>query len=146
MNTVKEILDEEDASWHQLSALFEKLAPEDWARPLSGEWCAKDVLAHIATWHAEAVDEMEQLRETGHVKRTWKDVEGFNAANAERCKSIDLHDAKVTSGACRHRYREEIAGLGVPLNEKMAKFVTMCGPTHYAEHIEDLERFLAGRA
>lgn len=146
MTTAKEILEAEDARWHVLDALLDKLGPEDWSKPgAAGDWCAKDVIAHIAAWHAEAVDEMEQLRATGHVKRNWTDVEGFNAENAERCKDIDLHDAKVTSGACRHRFREEIVALGSALNEKMANFVMMCGPNHYDEHIEMLEAFLAAR-
>ena len=146
MTTVAEILDAEDARWHQLAALLDRVGPDGWMTPgAAGEWCAKDVVAHIAAWHAEAVDEMEQLRETGHVKRNWTDVEAFNTENAARCKDIDLHDAKVTSGACRHRFREEIARLGQPLNPKMADFVMMCGPNHYDEHIEMLEVFLAAR-
>jgi hypothetical protein len=147
MTTVKEILDAEDARWHDLAALFDKLGPDDWNTPgVAGDWCAKDVLLHLAAWHAEAVDEMEQLRETGHVKRNWTEVQAFNADAHENCKDVDLHDARVSSGAARHRFREEIARLGVPLNEKMATFVVACGPDHYDEHIEMLQSYLGARA
>ena len=102
--------------------------------------------AEDAAWHAEAVDEMEQLRETGHVKRNYADVESFNQQNYAECADLSLHDAKVTSGACRHRFREEMAKLPEPLNEKMAKMIAGCGHEHYAGHIEMLESFLGARA
>lgn len=146
MSTVQQILDDEDARWHELTALLGKLSEEDWLRSgAAGDWSARDVLAHIAAWHAEAVDEMEQLRETGHVKRTWTDVQAFNADAHERCAHLNLHDVRVTSGASRHRFREEIASAGAAMNEKMATFVTGCAAEHYNEHIGMLEAFLGAR-
>jgi hypothetical protein len=146
MTTGRELLEAESARWHDLSALLGKLSEDQWNEPgAAGEWCAKDVIAHIAAWHAEAVDEMEQLRETGHVKRTWTDVESFNQKAHADCEDISLHDARVSSGASRHRFLEEIARMTDPLNEKMAAFVAGCAHEHYDEHIDMLEKFLAGR-
>ena len=142
----QDLLDLEAKAWLELSGRFNTLKDDQWLQPGVVEtWTAKDLMAHIASWHAEAVHEMEMFRSQGHVKRRWKDVDQFNAEAYEQCKDMSLHDVKVMSGASRHRFREEIARAAEPLPEKMEKLIAGDGHVHYGDHIPHLDSFLGAK-
>ena len=139
----QQLLDEEDAGWRALDERFHHVTAGDWERPgATGDWTPKDVLAHIASWHAYAVDRMEELRATGKFTRLTRDLDEFNQELYDECKDLDLHDVKVMSGASRHRFREEIAALADPIHEDTASMVRSNGTGHYDEHIPLLDKFL----
>lgn len=142
MLTRQGLLDLEDKGWRALCERFNKLGPDGWLRPgAAGEWSPRDVLAHVACWHAEAAMQFERNRTTGE-KVWWPDVEEFNADAHERCRDMTLHDVQVMSGAAHHRFREEVNQLEQPVSEKIARWVRGCADAHYEEHIAMLDAFL----
>lgn len=144
MSIKQELLDTEDRAWRALCAQIDRLSDDAWLRPgVNGEWTAKDVLAHIAVWHAQTTDRFETLRATGEIPKV-PDVDAFNAQQYEECRDLSLHDVRVMSGACRHRFREEVALLTEPLSELAQAMIAANGHEHYDEHIPQLEAFLAG--
>lgn len=146
MTTKKELLDHEDARRREIDARFAELRVDDWDTPgATGDWTPKDVLAHIASWHAYAVDRLEELRSTGKFTRLAREIDEFNHELYERCKDVTLHDAKVMSGSTRHRFREEVAALTEPIDDATASMVRANGSEHYDEHIPLLDKFLESR-
>jgi hypothetical protein len=146
VSTRQDLLDLEAKAWLELCDRFNALKDDDWEQPgVVERWNAKDLMAHIACWHAEAVHEMEMFRSQGHVKRRWSDVDQFNAELYEQCKDMSLHDVKVMSGASRHRFREETALAQEPLPEKMERLIAANGHEHYEEHLPHLDAFLGKR-
>jgi hypothetical protein len=70
------------------------------------------------------------------------DVDAFNDKTYQECKDLSLHDVRVMSGAARHRFREEVALLEEPIDERLARIIAANAHDHYDEHIPDLDRFL----
>ena len=138
----KDILEEEDGAWHELCTRFNKLSDEEYVKAgVNGEWTAKDMLAHIAVWHASATDRMEQHRMNGVLPPLGAAVDEINAEQYERCKDLTLKEAKAMSGASRHRFREEMAMLPDDPDERVAMLIYGDGAEHYQEHIEQLDAF-----
>lgn len=138
----QDLLDAEDLGWKELHARLERLSEEDWLRPgVNGDWTAKDVLAHIAAWHAVTMDRFEVLRTLGTLPE-YPPVDEFNRDQYEKSRELSLHDVRVMSGAARHRFREEIALLPNDLGENLVRIVEGNAHGHYDEHIEQLDTFL----
>jgi len=136
-----QLLDQEEQSWEGLCRLIDKVP--DWEQPgVLEDWSVKDLLAHIAAWHAKTTDRLEIFRATGALPEP-PDIDTFNAETFEETKDLSLHDVKVMSGASRHRLREELAALK---EEDVGEFQGMIvgnAHGHYDEHIEQLERYLS---
>lgn len=146
MTSRRALLDAEEAAWRALSRLFLTLAPGDWSRSRPDDPSTpKDVLAHIAAWHAEITVALEALRCRDDLTAWPPDVEAFNADAYERCKEMSLHDVEAMSGAARHRFREELAQARDPLPDVIAPRVACCAHEHYAEHIPQLEALRSAR-
>jgi hypothetical protein len=142
MSKKQELLDAEEQRWRELWERLEKLSDEDMLRPgVNGDWNAKDVLAHIAAWHAVTTDRFEVLRTMGTLPE-YPPVDEFNRDQYEKSKEMSLHDARVISGAARHRFREEIAQLPADLGQNLKTIVESNAHGHYDEHIEQLDQFL----
>ena len=144
MTSKRELLDTEDAAWHRIHALFDSLSPDAWEEPgINGPWTPRDLLAHIAVWHAEAECMLEAFTQTGELP-SWRDTDAFNVEAYERCKDLSLHDVHAMSESARHRYREEAARLPDELTDALARVVAGNGHGHYADHVDDLTDFVKG--
>jgi hypothetical protein len=140
----QELLDAEDQRWRELHARLDRLPEDDWLRPgVNGEWNAKDVLAHVAAWHAVTTDRFEVLRTMGTLPE-YPPIDEFNRDQYEKSRELSLHDVRVMSGAARHRFREEIAQLPGELGQNLVTIVESNAHGHYDEHIEQLDAFLGG--
>jgi hypothetical protein len=137
----------EDRGWHELQARLSSIGPDDWEKPgAAGDWCAKDVVAHISCWHAQLTDWLEAWRARGE-KPGEIDFQAFNDRFYEESKDLTLHDARVMSGASRHRIREELALLdSSTMKEGWWRLIETCLQGHYDEHIPDLDVFLGRNA
>jgi DinB family protein len=141
----QKLLDDEDRRWREMHARFGKLSAEDWLRPgVNGEWNAKDLLAHVAAWHAHTTDRFEALRETGELPEFTGDVDEFNRKLYEENRDLTLHEVQAMSGAARHRFREEIDLLPDEPAERVQQIVYANADEHYDEHIPHLDAFLGG--
>jgi DinB family protein len=151
--TIKEdVLSSEEEGWHELQARFAKFSGDDWTRPgPAGEWSAKDVLAHIACWHAEITHHLEHIRTTGN-DLPWPELEEFNQRAYAQCAEMTLHEVQAMSGAARHRYREEVATLApVAMGPRLLHEIRWAGDLHYRGdasergHVQDLDDLLGAQ-
>jgi len=140
MTTKRELVEAEDKSWHALAERIDRVADPE-APGLNGDWSVKDLLAHVAAWHAVTTDRLECLRSVGDLGKA-PDVDAFNDKTHQECKDLSLHDVRVMSGAARHRFREEVALVEEPIDEHLARIIAANAHGHYDEHIPDLDRLL----
>ena len=148
--TIKDdILAAEDTGWNEIQALIHKLAEDDWTKPgPNGAWCAKDVIAHLACWHAETAHHLGAIRMTGN-DLPWPEWEEFNERAYARCAGMTLHEVQAMSGAARHRFREEVAAVApVALSPRLLDAIRWSGDLHYRGgpnergHINELDELM----
>jgi hypothetical protein len=138
-----ELLSLEDAGWRELSARLHRLTEGDWVRPgVNGEWTPKDMIAHIALWHASATDRLGSYRMTGAIPPLPAAVDDINREQFERSRDLTVKEARAMSGAARHRFREEIAMLPDDPEERLSMLIIGDGSEHYDEHIPQFDAFL----
>lgn len=139
----KELLEAEDAGWHELNRRLSRLSDEQWlGSGVNADWNAKDLVCHIAMWHASATDRLESHRATGTLPPLPGDVDTINKEQYERCRDLTLKEARAMSGAARHRFREEVALLPDDPGERLSMLIIGDGIEHYDEHIPQLDAFL----
>jgi len=142
MRKKDELLNLEEERWGQLCGLLDRVP--DWEKPgVADEWSAKDLLGHVAAWHAVTMDRLEQFRVKGELPPPPPDIDEFNARTCEENKDLSLHDVKVIAGASRHRFREEVACLKEEDAEKLERVIYGNAHGHYEEHIPQLEAYVA---
>jgi len=142
MSKKDELLKLEEERWNQMNRLLDRIP--DWEKPgVAEEWSAKDLLGHVAAWHACAMDRLEQFRVRGELPAPPPDIDAFNAQTCEENRDLSLHDVKVIAGASRHRFREEVACLKDDDAAKLEPVIFGNAQGHYEEHIVQLESYLA---
>jgi hypothetical protein len=142
MSLKGESLQQEEERWEQLCGLLEKIP--DWEQPgVADGWSVKDLLAHIAAWHAKTIDRLEAYDSRGELPAPPADIDAFNAQVYDENRDLSLHDVKVMSGACRHRFREEVAALTEDEMKQIEPVIAGNAYGHYQEHIEQIEASLA---
>ena len=131
----------EDAAWSELWGLLESVDPANVELPgYNGEWSLKDLMAHIGSWQAEAVQVLEQIR-NGTFRREPLDVDGMNGRFYEANKDLPLRVVEAELWAARTRMLQEFAHLPEVTPEAEEWFVES-GAEHYREHLPQLREWL----
>jgi hypothetical protein len=128
------LMAEEDRGWSRLIALIDGLGPDDAVRSGYFEegWSAKDALAHVGTWLAEAGVAIQRIS-SGTYRREELDVDALNAAFYAAMADVPLADVRTQAVAARSRMLHEWGTLASPSLEA-DWWVRKSGPDHYAEH------------
>jgi len=150
---IRSLVEEERRSWAEFQVLLSSLSPEQAERPgyfLEG-WSAKDLLAHVAGWLAEAGLVLEQIR-VGTFDGKDMDVEGMNAVFLEANRPQPLRVVHTEASASRSRLLHEVGLLvGVPRGAPQGagsftveadRWLRKAGPEHYAEHLPRLREWV----
>ncbi len=158
-----ELIQSIESERRRLDGLLARLSRDDMAIPgVVGEWSVKDTLAHIADWEQRFLGWYRaQMRgETPAVPGpglTWRDLDALNQSIYERHRDRALDDVL---DEYRRSYVEMRAAVGdIPAQDMVvAGFYPWIGPDHtlsdfiagnssehYAQHCDDLERWLLSR-
>lgn len=139
-----DLLTDELRGWQELHGVLDPISLDRWEKPgAAGDWSVKDVVAHIACWHAEGASQLERIRMGDRME--WPEVETFNREAHERTRDLTVDETRVMSAAARHRLREELAQVApVALTPKILATIGECAEEHYAEHLPDLRAFASG--
>jgi hypothetical protein len=143
MTTMRELLRAEDAGWSELIELVESLTPAESEQPgyFPEGWSVKDLLAHIASWQAEAGQILEQIR-MGTYRGRPVDVEAMNKRFYEANKDLPLSIVKAEAWAARNRMLAEWSELP-ELTPEAEEWFRESGPGHYEEHLGRLREWVA---
>lgn len=140
--TVEQLVEAERARWGELMALLSQLTPEQMRRPgyFQEGWSAKDLLAHLAGWLAEAGLVLEQVRACTFTGRDM-DVDAMNATflSANRDEPITIVEAQAH--AARQRLMREVRELE-DISGDAAVWLRKAGPDHYDEHLPRLREWV----
>jgi hypothetical protein len=88
--------------WNELHALMDSLTPEQAAKPgyYSEGWSAKDLLAHLGSWLAEAGVFLLRIR-VGTYKHEEIDIDAMNRTFLEIMKDVPLQTVRAQASAAR---------------------------------------------
>ena len=139
----RSLLAEEDAGWNELHALMDSLTPEEAERAgyYPEGWSAKDVLAHIGSWLAEAGVVLERI-EVGTFRPEEIDIDSMNREFLEALRDIDLQTIRAQASAARTRMLQAWKALPV-LTPDALFWIRKSGAEHYQEHLPRLREWVA---
>jgi hypothetical protein len=133
-----ELLVAEDAGWGELHALMDSLTPDQALRPgyFAEGWSAKDVLAHIGCWLAEAGVILVRIR-AGTYRSEEIDVDAMNEQFLEAMRDVPLGGVKAQALVARARMLQVWSELP-QMTPDAAFWIRKAGAQHYAEHLPRL--------
>ena len=139
----RSLLAEEDAGWNELHALMDSLTPEEAERAgyYPEGWSAKDVLAHIGSWLAEAGVVLERI-EVGTFRPEEIDIDSMNREFLEALRDIDVQTIRAQASAARTRMLQAWKALPV-LTPDALFWIRKSGAEHYQEHLPRLREWVA---
>ena len=136
------LLAAEEAGWEDLHGLIVALTPEQAERPgyYAEGWSAKDLLAHIGAWLAEAGVMLERIA-AGTYRAEEVDIDEMNRLSQEAMRHVPFPTVKAQASAARIRMRR--AWLTFPEPSPDANFwIAKSGPEHYAQHLPRLREWV----
>ncbi|HET9310693.1 MAG TPA: hypothetical protein VFP41_05645 [Actinomycetota bacterium] len=135
---------EEDRLWGELRSTIDAFDPHEAVRPgyFAEGWSAKDGLAHIGTWLAEAGVALEQIRHGTYVELHADEIDEMNARFLDAMRDVSLADVKAQAAAARSRMLHAWGQFPSP-DEAATSWIRKAGPEHYREHLPRLQAWLA---
>ncbi len=138
----RELLERDDRGWAAFREAIDGLTPAQMAEPgYSGDWSVKDLMAHVASWFAEAAMMLEQMR-MGTYSRERLDVDGLNRQWFETWRDKDLSTVKTELMAARARMLEEWDRLP-EVDDEARRWFYESTAEHYDEHMPRLREWVA---
>jgi hypothetical protein len=136
------LIAEEERLWTQVHELVDSLAAgavEERGYFVEG-WSAKDLIAHIGSWLAEAGVVLERIRfETYRPEEI--DIDAMNAAFYEANRDVAFADVRAQAFAARSQMLR--AWRSLPSGSPEAdRWISKAGPEHYAEHLSRLREWV----
>jgi hypothetical protein len=138
----RELIAEENRLWAELHELVDSLPQDKVAEPgyFDEGWSAKDLVAHIGSWLAEAGVVLERIR--SHTYRSEEiDVDAMNQAFYESMRDVGFRDVRAQAITARNRMMR--AWISLPESSTEAdRWISKAGPEHYADHLPRLREWV----
>jgi Mycothiol maleylpyruvate isomerase N-terminal domain len=137
-----ELMAAEDAGWDELHALMDSLTREEAEQPgyYPEGWSAKDLLAHIGSWLAEAGIVLLRIR-VGTYQPEEIDIDSMNRTFLEIMKDVPLQTVRAQASSARARMLQAWGDLQ-ELTPEAAFWIRKGGAEHYAEHLPRLREWV----
>ena len=138
----EQLLVEEERLWAELHRLVDSLPQEKVEEPGYFEegWSAKDLVAHIGSWLAEAGVVLERIR-FGTYRPDEIDVDAMNAVFYGSMQQVLFHDVRAQAFTARERMLRAWRSLRERSSEA-DRWIAKAGPEHYAEHLPRLKEWV----
>jgi len=141
-DVARELMTEEERLWTELQSLVDSL-PEN----LVGEpgyfeegWSAKDLVAHLGGWLAEAGAVLERIR-FGTYRSEEIDIDTTNATVYAAMREVPFSDVRAQGIAARNQMLR--AWRSLPESSAEAdRWIRKAGPDHYEEHLPRLREWV----
>ena len=138
----RELMDEEDRLWTELHDLIDSLPKDKVEEPgyFDEGWSAKDLVAHIGSWLAEAGVVLERIR-SGTYRPEEIDIDAMNKSFYDAMHDVPFPDVKAQAFTARNRMLR--AWRSLPEGSPEAdRWIRKSGPEHYAEHVPRLREWV----
>jgi hypothetical protein len=137
-----ELIAEEERLWTELSVLVDSLPLDKVDEPgyFDEGWSAKDLVAHLGSWLAEAGVVLERIR-FGTYRREEIDIDAMNKEFYEAMRDVPFPVVRAQAVAARTRMLRAWLSLeeGSP---EADRWISKSGPEHDAEHIPRLREWV----
>ena len=133
---------EEDRLWTELHDLVDWLPADKVEEPgyFDEGWSAKDLVAHIGSWLAEAGVVLERIR-AGTYRPEEIDIDAMNAAFYDSLHDVAFPDVRAQAFTARNRMLR--AWRSLPEGSPEAdSWIRKSGPDHYSEHVPRLREWV----
>lgn len=137
-----ELIAEEARLWAELHGLVDSLPGEKLNEPgyFAEGWTAKDLVAHIGSWLAEAGVVLERIR-FGTYRPEEIDIDATNQAFYKLMHDVAFTDVRAQAFAAHSRMLQ--AWRSLPEGSPEAdRWISKAGPEHYAEHLPRLQEWV----
>ena len=141
--STRELMTHEDHLWAELHELIDSLPRDAVGRPgyFPEGWSAKDLVAHLGSWLAEAGASLEQIR-FGTYRADEIDIDGMNARFHEALADVSYADVLSQTHAARNRMLAAWGAVAEP-SPDADHWVRKAGPEHYDEHLPRLRDWVS---
>jgi hypothetical protein len=133
----------ERTGWYNLMSLTRVLTSEEWLTPgyyTDPDWTARDVVAHIGTWLAQAENQFERIF-AGTYEGHDIDVDALNASLLDAMSGQPWQVAWVQANAARTKMLQDWYAFERP-NDEAAWWIRKSASDHYAEHLQRLREWV----
>src|SRR5438874_1559991 len=104
----------------RLHELLGRGSDDDLSRPATiggGDWSAKDLIGHIATWEESAIDSVADIRrgEVPKIEEVFREEGGIDRYNAEsmpKVQELPLREVRERAAAAHRTLVAMIRGMG----------------------------------
>jgi hypothetical protein len=141
-DVARELMTEEERLWSELQGLVDSLPEDLVAEPGYFEegWSAKDLVAHLGGWLAEAGAVLERIR-FGTYRPEEIDIDAANAAVYAAMREVPFPDVRAQGIAARNQMLR--AWRSLPESSAEAdRWIRKSGPEHYEEHLPRLREWV----
>jgi hypothetical protein len=138
----RELLAEEDRLWTAMHDLIDSLPPDEVEKPgyFQEGWSAKDLIAHVGSWLAEAGVVLERIR-AGTYRPEEIDVDRMNREFYAAMQDVPFQDVRAQAFTARNRMLR--AWRSLPERSPEAdRWISKSGPEHYEEHLPRLREWV----
>ena len=138
----RELIAEEDRLWSELHELVDSLPKDGVAEPgyFDEGWSAKDLIAHIGSWLAEAGVVLERIRSNTY-RPDEIDIDAMNQAFYDSMHDVGFRDVRAQAIIARNRMMR--AWISLPESSTEAdRWISKAGPEHYGEHLPRLREWV----
>ena len=138
-----DLLAEEDHLWKDLHGLVDSLPLDRVDEPgyFAEGWSAKDLVAHVGSWLAEAGVVLEQIR-FGTYRPEEIDIDAMNRTFYDDMRDASFADVRAQGIAARNRMLRAWRSLP-EASPEADRWIAKAGPEHYAEHLPRLRDWVA---
>lgn len=135
-------MEQEERDWKELHGLVDAMPADRVEEPgyfVEG-WSAKDLIAHIGSWLAEAGMVLEQIR-AGTYRPEEVDIDEMNRRFYEALHDLPFPVVKAQAITARNQMLR--AWVTLPEESDEAdRWISKSGPEHYEEHLPRLREWV----
>ena len=138
----RDLMAEEEQLWTELHRLIDTLPQDKVEEPgyFPEGWTAKDLIAHLGSWLAEAGVVLDRIR-FGTYRPGEIDIDAMNEEFFASLHDVAYPDVRAQAITARERMRRAWGSL--PESSPEAdRWIDKAGPAHYAEHLPRLREWV----
>jgi len=139
-----------EVEFHQVIRNVEACRIRDIERPFIGEWSLKDIVGHLASWEAEVVSSLRELREGRRPKILDFDqqmLDEWNNDHVERKRDLNFFSVMEQFRGGHHRLVEEldlVSDDDLVIEHSVHNNLVLSVIDHEREHWHEIAAHLAG--
>ena len=138
----RDLMAEEAQLWTELHQLIDTLQADKVEEPgyFAEGWTAKDLIAHLGSWLAEAGVVLDRIR-FGTYQPDEIDIDAMNQQFFDSLHDVPYPDVRAQAITARERMRRAWGSLSEHSPEA-DRWIDKAGPAHYAEHLPRLREWV----